>query len=247
MKYNNALLYKWLIGNSFAFLVLYVAWLQGWVELTFRSDSSYLSVAMAVVFVIFWVVSSYRVIYMNREISRFIDNQPVGVAAEYFENLRQKSQNQGGGAVDQSMLASTLRGRLMIPVQLVNYISNLMVLLGLIGTVVGFVIATSGLGESIVQGEGVDRIKSVLGQIVSGMGVALFTTIVGSILGGLWLGVHYQMLLRAVSSLVIHIVEKAEIEVIPRLAAGTEAAAQVSADKAQRRSARAAGAAGELA
>jgi hypothetical protein len=222
MKYNNALLYRWLIGNSFAFLVMYVAWLQGWIELTFRSDQSYMSVAMALVFSIFWVVSSYRVIYVNREISRFIDNQPVGVAAEYFENLRQKSRNQGGGAVDQSMLASALRGRMLMSVQIVNYVSNLMVLLGLIGTVVGFVIATAGLGETILQGEGVDRIKSVLGQIVSGMGVALFTTIVGSILGGLWLGVHYQMLLRAVSSLVINIVEKAEIEVIPRMAAEAE-------------------------
>jgi hypothetical protein len=111
---------------------------------------------------------------------------------------------------------------MLMSVQIVNYVSNLMVLLGLIGTVVGFVIATAGLGETILQGEGVDRIKSVLGQIVSGMGVALFTTIVGSILGGLWLGVHYQMLLRAVSSLVINIVEKAEIEVIPRMAAEVE-------------------------
>ena len=222
MKYNNALLYKWLIGNSFAFLVLYVAWLQGWIELTFHSDASYMSVAMAAVFAIFWIVSSYRVVWMNREISRFIDNKGTGVAAEYFDNLRQKSRNQGGGAVDQSMLASALRGRMLMTVQVVNYVSNLMVLLGLIGTVVGFVIATSGLGESVVQGEGVDRIKSVLGQIVSGMGVALFTTIVGSILGGLWLGMHYQMLLRAVSQLVIGIVEKAEIEVIPRLGSGTE-------------------------
>jgi len=225
MKYNNALLYKWLIGNSFAFLVLYVAWLQGWIELTFRSDASYLSVAMAVVFAIFWVVSSLSIFRINREISQFVDGKPAGVAADYFESLRQKSRNHGGGTVDQSMLASALRGRLLMAVQTINYVSNLMVLLGLIGTVVGFVIATAGLGESIVQGEGVDRIKGVLGQIVSGMGVALFTTIVGSILGGLWLGVHYQLLLRAVTGLVIGIVEKAEIEVIPRLGAGAGSAA----------------------
>jgi hypothetical protein len=217
MKYNNSLLYKWLIGNSFAFLILYVAWLQGWIALTFRSDASYLSVAMAVVFVIFWGISSLRIVQVNKEISDFIDNKPTGAAAEYFDNLRQKSRNQGGGHVDQSMLASALRGRMLMSVQMINYVANLMVLLGLIGTVVGFVIATAGLGESIVQGEGVDRIKSVLGQIVSGMGVALFTTIVGSILGGLWLGVHYQMLLRAVTGLVIGVVEKAEIEIIPRM------------------------------
>ena len=45
-----------------------------------------------------------------------------------------------------------------------------MILLGLIGTVVGFVIAVSGLGESIGDGENVERIKVVLSQIVNGMG-----------------------------------------------------------------------------
>lgn len=222
MKYNNALLYKWLIGNSFAFLVLYIAWLQGWVELVIVSDASYLSVAMSGIFAIFWVLSSYRIVSVNREISRFLEDQPVGIAAGYFQNLKQKSQNQGGGSPEQSMLAATLRNRMMMSIQYVNYVANLMVLLGLIGTVVGFVIAVSGLGESIAQGDSVDRVKSVLGQIVNGMGIALFTTLVGSILGGIWLAVHYQILLRAVGGLVVDIVEKAEIEIIPRIGAGGE-------------------------
>jgi hypothetical protein len=55
------------------------------------------------------------------------------------------------------------------------------------------------------------------------MGVALFTTLVGSVLGGIWLQVHYQMLLRAVTDFVVHVVEHAEIELIPKLAVYREA------------------------
>ena len=93
----------------------------------------------------------------------------------------------------------------------------MLILLGLIGTVVGFVIAVGGLGDSIAGGSNLQRIQGVLGQIVNGMGVALFTTLVGSILGGLWLQLHYQMLTRAAGALVIEIVEHADVELIPKL------------------------------
>jgi hypothetical protein len=241
MKYNNALLYKWLIGNSFAFLIVYVAWLQGWVQIALASDASFISIAMAALFGFFWLLSSYRVVYFNRETSRFIDNAGQGIAAEYFESLRRKSRNQGGGAVDQSMLASALRGRVLLSVQIFNYVSNLMVLMALIGTVLGFVIATHGLGDLLLQGEGVERLKSVLGQIVNGLGVAPFTTLTGSILGGVWLGVHHQLLSRAATALVIGIVERAEIEVIPRLVTGAESAQPAGSQQTERISARPAG------
>ncbi len=97
-----------------------------------------------------------------------------------------------------------------------------MILLGLIGTVVGFVIAVSGLGETIGQGDDMEQVKGALGQIIDGMSVALFTTLVGSVLGGLWLQVHYQILLRAISTLVFQIVERAELDIIPGLPAGGE-------------------------
>ena len=218
MKYNHALLYRWLIGNSFAFLALYVAWLQGWLEVAFAIDASAITVAMTVLFAIFWVASTIRMLHINREISRFLSGVSEGLAADYFENLRTKSANQGGGTVDQSLLASTLRARVLLPVQVFNFVANLMVLIALIGTVLGFVIATHGLGDVLAQGEGVEGVKGVVGQIVNGLGIAPAATLVGSILGGLWLGVHHQLLYNAASALVVGIVEKAEIEVIPRMA-----------------------------
>ncbi len=218
MNNPNILLYKWLVINSFAGLLLYVAWLEDWIALIIEGDASYLSLMMGVVFVVFWLISSYFVITINREIVRFAEGRASGVAAEYFDKIRRKSAKMAGQLVDQYMLAGVLRTRLMMPIQIVNYVSNMLILLGLIGTVVGFVIAVSGLGDSLAGGDNLQRIQGALGQIVTGMGVALFTTLVGSVLGGLWLQLHYQMLVRAIGGLMADIVEHADMELIPDLA-----------------------------
>ena len=123
------------------------------------------------------------------------------------------------------MLAGALRVRLMMPIQILHYVANMLILLGLIGTVVGFVIAVAGLGDSLAGGENLQRVQGVLGQIVNGMGVALFTTVVGAILGGLWLQLHYQLLEKAIAGFVVDVVEHADIELIPELTRAGEKSA----------------------
>ena len=218
MNRPNFLMYKWLVSNSFAGLLLYIAWMQDWISLVVESDASYLSIVISAIFLVFWMVSSYHILQLNREVGRFVAKDSTGAAADYFEKLKRKAAKlHDHHPLDQNMLAAALRARLILPIQVLGYISNMLILLGLIGTVVGFVIAVGGLGDSIAGGSNLQRIQSVLGQIVNGMGVALFTTLVGSILGGLWLQLHYQMLTRAVSALVIEIVEHADVELIPQL------------------------------
>ena len=217
MNNPNALLYKWLVINSFAALLVYVAWLRDWINLVIESDASSLSLVIGLVFLVFWLTSSFHILSINREVSRFAEGETTGVAADYFERLRRKGVNLGQEKVDQTLLASTLRARMFLPIQIVAYVANVLILLGLIGTVVGFVIAVSGLGDSIAGGTNIERVQGVLGQIVNGMGVALFTTLLGAILGGLWLQIHYQMLVRAVGGLIVDVVERADIEIIPEI------------------------------
>ena len=218
MNSPNALLYKWLLVNSFAALLVYVAWLRDWIALVIESDASYLSLVIGVVFLIFWAVSSFHIVSLNREIVLFSGRADTGVAAIYVGKLRAKAAKTVGATLDHGMLAGALRARLFLPIQIINYVANVLILLGLIGTVVGFVIAVSGLGDSIAGGTNLERVQGVLGQIVNGMGVALFTTLVGAILGGLWLEIHYQMLARAAGGLANDIVEYADVEIVPALA-----------------------------
>ncbi len=217
MNNPNVLLYKWLVINSFAALLVYVAWLRDWISLVIESDASSLSIVIGLVFLVFWLTSSFHILAINREVGLFASGGKTGIAADYFDRLRRKGENLGGEKVDQALLASTLRARMVLPIQIVAYVANVLILLGLIGTVVGFVIAVSGLGDSIAGGTNIERVQGVLGQIVNGMGVALFTTLLGAILGGLWLQIHYQMLVRAVGGLIVDVIERADIEIIPEI------------------------------
>ena len=208
--HDHTLIYKWILGNSFAGLGLFVAWQQGWLALVVESDASYLSVAMAAVFGVFWFVSSYKAVTLDREVNRFRAGASQGVAHTYLTMVEDLAGRDDGARKDQMTLANTLQARLLLAIQPVNFTANLLILLGLIGTVIGFVIAVSGLGDSLVDDDNAQRVRAVLAQIVNGMGVALFTTLVGSILGGIWLQVHYQLLFRASARLALDIIEHAE-------------------------------------
>ncbi len=64
-------------------------------------------------------------------------------------------------------------------------------LLGLIGTVLGFIIALSGVDPQAVAE--VHQVAPMVSQLIGGMSVALYTTLVGSVLS-LWLIVNYHIL-----------------------------------------------------
>mgnify|MGYP001609886604 CR=1 FL=1 len=69
----------------------------------------------------------------------------------------------------------------------VEWIGGSLVLLGLIGTVVGFIIAFSGVDPAIA-GE-VTAITPMVAALVAGMGTAMHTTLVGAV-GYLWLDLN---------------------------------------------------------
>jgi hypothetical protein len=72
------------------------------------------------------------------------------------------------------------------------------VTLGLLGTVIGFAMALSGVDSaSLASAAGVQK---VAGQLMAGMRTAINTTIVGAVLG-LWLDVNRRMIRTATVSL----------------------------------------------
>jgi len=73
----------------------------------------------------------------------------------------------------------------------VRNIANLLVLLGLIGTVLGFIIALSGVDPKAVGD--VSAIGPMVAQLVAGMATALYTTLAGAVLN-VWLMLNYNML-----------------------------------------------------
>ncbi|MEQ8805654.1 MAG: MotA/TolQ/ExbB proton channel family protein, partial [Rhodospirillales bacterium] len=84
-------------------------------------------------------------------------------------------------------LRLTLSNRIVV----VRHIANALVLLGLIGTVIGFIIALSGVDPTAASDA--NKVGAMVATLISGMSVALNTTLVGSVLY-VWLIVNHRIL-----------------------------------------------------
>jgi len=71
---------------------------------------------------------------------------------------------------------------------MVSVIGNMLITLGLIGTVLGMTMIMSGLnGAVIALGENQQLLIEGIGNAMSGMGVAFYTTLMGAVFGGILL------------------------------------------------------------
>ena len=69
-------------------------------------------------------------------------------------------------------------------------ISEALVMLGLIGTVFGFIVALSGVDPD--KAGDVSQVSGMVSRLIEGMGIALWTTLEGSVLS-LWLAINQQL------------------------------------------------------
>ena len=109
------------------------------------------------------------------------------------------------GAESRLLLAANLRLELANRIGIVRHVTNALVLLGLIGTVIGFIIAMQAV-DGAADPDGAAR---MVRNLVDGMSVALYTTLLGAILN-LWLTVNYNMLATGTVRLVTRLVELGE-------------------------------------
>lgn len=86
----------------------------------------------------------------------------------------------------------------------VRHIANSLVFLGLIGTVIGFIIALSGVDPS--RAADADNVADMVATLISGMSVALNTTLVGAVLY-VWLIVNYRLLSSATVDLLTETID----------------------------------------
>lgn len=197
------LLLRFLVVNSAALALLAAAWLQGWVVPVFEADVTGLSLAIAGVFAVGLGICAVKVWRTSCEINLTKRFNPAyrSRAAVYVESVR------GRDAGSRAILASALRLKLSQRVAVVRHIANSLVLLGLIGTVVGFIIALSGVDAE--KAGDASTIAPMVTRLIEGMSVALYTTLVGSVLS-IWLTVNYNLLATGTVNLVTDIVALGE-------------------------------------
>lgn len=182
--------------NVFGFAAFGLAWLNGWVDAVVQADTSRISVIIFVLFVVGLAMTAWRIEKVTGE----LDHIERGAGGR-LESYRRSFAASGASAT------RALELRLFGRIQFIRYIANALVMLGLIGTVVGFVLALRGVDAS-VAGDAA-AVGGMVGTLLHGMGVALYTTLVGSVLN-LWLTANYQILATGTANLAATLIDAAD-------------------------------------
>jgi MotA/TolQ/ExbB proton channel family len=200
---RHVLLLRFALVNLLALGLLGAIAGQGWIGQLLAAEGSGYSIAIALVFAAGLIMSGHRVSQLNQalnEVRRFeLDRAPPAPA--YLRAAARADSS------SRALLASSLKMKLVARIAPVKHIANSLVLLGLIGTVIGFIVALAGVDPDAAAD--VASIGPMISTLIAGMAIALHTTLVGSLLH-LWLMVIVRLLEGGTVRLLVATVELGE-------------------------------------
>jgi hypothetical protein len=189
--------------NIVAVGLLAAVYFQGWLDDALEGYTAWLTLVICAVFVFGFLSCAVRILRTNDELNAVEQGRPPPPtrAGKYLESVS------GRSAEGRTICAGLLRNQLGGQIAVVRHTADSLVFLGLVGTVIGFIVALSGVDpQASTQ---VDDVASMVGTLVAGMSIALYTTLVGAVLH-VWLMVNHRMLATGTSNLFNAIVELGE-------------------------------------
>lgn len=203
LSHQYLLLFRFLAINASAIACLMAVWLQGWLDPLYQQDHTRLVALTSGLFAIGFVICIRKIFQVSMELNSLSLERPTrGSRVEMFLE-RTRTLDASGRA----NLSNSLRLKLGTKIAVVKNIANSLVLLGLIGTVLGFIIALSGVEPDSVGD--VSAIGPMVSTLIEGMSVALYTTLVGSVLN-VWLMMNYRILEGGTVSVLTQLIDRAE-------------------------------------
>ena len=239
---EHKLLLEWLIGMSVLIFALFIAWRHDLFGILLDGDQSRLSIIILLAFLVINAHVLNRVIVLSHErnianmVQQLLEqsqtvsldigkdtvsccNQviPESFVTRHLRNLAGRlSVNQVGQETGdvQTHLLSALDKRIRGGQKYGWMFADLMIKLGLMGTVIGFVLMLGSVAS--LQHYDITTMQDLLHNMSGGMRVALFTTLSG-LSAGLILGIQYQFLDRHADDLLAEIEELSEVYMLPVL------------------------------
>ena len=203
MQYKYLLILRYSLINLVGLIFLFVLITQGYVTKAIKADITNMVIVILTLFAVGFVLAAYRTFWLSRELNySFFKILPNHSLAKEFlqssKNLDASSRNN---------LAASLRIKLSSKINYIKFMANTLVILGLIGTVIGFIIALSGVDGSVSSNP--EEVSKMVSTLIQGMSVALYTTLVGSICS-VWLNICYQIMSTGANNLLSKIIELGE-------------------------------------
>lgn len=203
LAHDYLLMLRFVLINLVAFALSGAAYLQGWLTALFGQHMIILSGVIIAVFLYGLALAGLKVWQTSRALNDVKSGQPPagGRAANYLESIA------SGDGEGRSIRIGMLRLKLSHRIAIVRHVANSLVFLGLIGTVIGFIIALSGVDPQAAAE--VDTVGPMVSTLITGMSIALYTTLLGAILN-VWLIVNHRLLATGTVDLLTEIVALGE-------------------------------------
>lgn len=224
---QRAVFLKWMILVGAIAVTIWFVFQLGLVQQMLNQDTSYLSLAIVAVFILTSLHAgslAYKLSVMQDEVAAYRQIKKLSTADQQatdnpavetivsrplsllFESLMLRTANT---PEDLQSHMSILERRIKAPQQTGWLIADFMIKLGLLGTVVGFILMLASISN--VTKLDTSTMQSLLTNMGGGMRVALYTTLAG-LVGGILAGFQYQLIDHASEHLLAEVEEAALLE-----------------------------------
>jgi len=222
---------KWVLLMALIAVAAVVSYDYGLLTYLFSADKSKITVLIAVLYVGFSGHCLWILVELAREYRRALQIKealarsskapelPAGrmmidrYMADVIRSREHPSEVEGNAHLLMMSLGASLRRRTKIG----TYGTDLLYKLGMLGTMVGFVMMLNSMGD--LSNFDVDTLRGALQQMIAGMAVSLLTTIAG-LIGGILLRLEYNIAEALVTDISQTAVSFTEVSLLPLLARG---------------------------
>ncbi len=241
---GRTLLQYWLIFTGLTVFGFVLLWHFGLIRRMVLADRTYISSAIVLLYVATTLHCLWRTAAVSREADATrqaaqllagsegritvngarVDVEgrgalPDGLVAGHVRDLvlkadAQTTLAQGARSLDQSLLLRVLAVRLRGSNPLGGFVSDTMMKLGLVGTIIGFIVMLAPIAGLDPADRG--AIKSSMSLMSDGMAIAMYTTLAG-LVGSILVKIQYYMLEAATGELFATAVRMLELHVVPVL------------------------------
>lgn len=199
---DYAPLLRWLIFTTVWCFGLVLVWRFGLIRLMINSDKTYISVVICLFYLLATAYCLHRVIVVSSELNRahrvqrqvmavggrlrFIGEHVLaadgaellpGRMTNHIRNLIIKAGIHGDRRLDQTLLLRGLANSLRAPNQFGSFASDTMLKLGLLGTIIGFILMLAPVSAMDAMDKA--SMKNSISLMSDGMAIAMYTTLTG--------------------------------------------------------------------
>jgi biopolymer transport protein ExbB/TolQ len=184
---RHVIVLRFLLLNMLAVALVTAVWERGWLDAMIRTDVYHMVKLNCAIFLVGLALCGRRIMQVSNDL-----NNP----SRYW--------HYNADGQRRVLLAEALKMRFAVRLGTIRHVAHTIVLVGLIGTVIGFIIALSGVNAEAATDP--HAIAPMISTLLLGMAIALYKTLVGSVLN-VWLMANYRILEGGTVHLITDVIE----------------------------------------